>query len=579
MAQADVSRSLNSYSHYASNFLWIKTKGGALQKFTFNEAQQKIDNKILELQKKGDLLRIIILKARQEGMSTYSEGYIFRASHLSPNNRSVIIAHEVESGTQIFNMCKLFYECLPPYFRPMTRHSNRKEIVFENPKKDQRYDNPGLRSSVEVYTAGKFNVARGSTIHCLHASELASWPFPEDTVPALMPTIPKTPNSIVIFESTAKGVGNYFHSEWLRAKDGDSNFYPFFLSWFDLSEYSYPFRDEKSAIHFLETCNDEEKELLGKYGLSAEQLLWRRMQIKDLSGDVELFRQEFPSNDTEAFIVSGTPIFDRRKLRELYMTCTDPKIRGELERAKTGRYKFRHRSDGRLKVWETPIRNAEYVIGVDVSEGIEGGDFSCAQVLKRLPYPNLAKQVAEWHGKCDAIDFAHMLEKIGRMYNNALVAVEVSGYGLATQVELTKIYWNIYRWQRFDNLRNKYTDKIGWETNVRSKKQLIALATHCVYEGSAVINSPDLITEMMVFVHDGANASAEGGFDDRVMAWMISLFTLHQTYTDYNEQEEEAEQAKEFHVPIETTHRIDPNYSELFEYGKSDSYDESWLNY
>ncbi len=581
MPTVDFSKAIKSYEYYASRLLWIKTKEVGLIRFTFNEAQAKLDRVVAKLQSEAKLLRIIVLKARQEGVSTYSEGYIFRASHLNENTRSVIIAHEVESGNQIFSMCKLFYECIPPAYRPMTRYTNRKELVFENPDKKARYENPGLRSSIEVFTAGKFSVGRGSTIHCLHASELASWPFPEDTVPALMPTIPKTPASLVIFESTAKGVGNYFHTEWLRAKDGDSNFFPFFLAWFDLSQYSFPFQEESAKKKFLELLNDEEKELRAKYELSAEQLLWRRMEIKDLSGDLELFRQEYPANDTEAFIVSGSPIFDRRKLRELYLLCPDSKVVGEILRKPSGEMTFEAREDGRLKIWKAPVKEGQYVIGVDVSEGLEGGDYSCAQVLRRLPYPNIAEQVAEWHGKVDSIEFAHILAKLGNLYNEAMVAIEIAGYGLATQTELAKpdVYWNFYRWERFDNIRNRYTNKIGWETNIRSKKQLIALATHCVYESSCHIMSQDLISEMMVFVRDGASASAEGGFDDRVMAWMISLFTLHQTYFDFSELEDTPTREEAREIKIDTKFRIDPGYEELFEYGKWDSYDREWLNY
>ncbi len=594
MSGLDVRKLSSSYDYYAQNLLKIKTKSGELVPLKFNQAQQKVDNVIEEMREQGRLIRLIVLKARQEGVSTYSEGKIFHNSHFNENNRSVIIAHEIESGNQIFNMCKLFFDCLPPQFRPMTKHSNRKEIVFANPDKRTTYQNPGLRSSVEVYTAGKFNVARGSTIHCLHASELASWTFPEDTVPALMPTIPKTANSMVLFESTAAGVGNFFHTEWLRAKEGDSNFYPMFLAWFDLpEEYTYRLPDEKARRDFLSILNEEEKELRAKFNLTPEQLYWRRLQIKDLSGDVELFRQEYPATDTEAFIVSGAPVFDRRKLRELYVSVPEAKYRGEILRSKNNRMAFHQRSDGRFHMWQPPRRGAKYVIGVDVGgyseregayygrKGISMGDYTCAQVLKVMPYPDVAMQVAEWHGHVDHIEMAHIIKRMAEMYNGAMVSVEVESYGLALQNELHKMYWNLYQWQRFDNIKNRYTDKLGWETNVRSKGQLIAFGTHCIYEGSAIIFSKELIAEMMTFVRDGANASAEGGHDDRVMAWMIALFTLHMTFADQQAERDGDEQkipSGKIIIPS-GKFQIDPNIEELFEYGRDDSYTVNWLNY
>ena len=589
----DPAQLLSSFDYYAQKLLWIKTKSGELKPFVFNEAQRKLNDVIETLRREHKLIRIIVLKARQEGVSTYSEGYIFRASHMNENNRSVIIAHEVESCNQIFNMCRLFYDCLPPQFRPMTKHSNKKEIVFAQPDKKKAFEEPGLRSSIEAYTAGKFNVARSSTIHCLHASELASWPFPEDTVPALMPTVPKTPNSFIIFESTAKGVGNFFYNEWQRAKEGDSNFYPFFLAWFDLSEYQFEFPDDKTKKQFMSQLNEEEQELAQKYGLRPEQLLWRRLQIKDLSGDIELFRQEYPSNDVEAFIVSGAPVFDRFKLRELYTSRPDPRLRLELIKDHRGHVRVEHRQDGRLRIWEPPRRKGQYVIGVDVGGFTERegsyyeqkrglvGDYTCIQVLRRLPYPMMADQVAEWHGRIDHIQLAHILAKLGRMYNEAMISIEVERYGLATQHELQKFYWNLYRWQRFDNIRNRYTDKVGWETNVRSKTQLIAFAAHCVYEGSARINSRDLIEEMMFFVRDGNNASSESGYDDRVMAWMIALFTMHQTYDGDEPLEalDEPERPRDEGIRVSSTFLIDPDWEEIFEYGSSGDYQRTWLNY
>ena len=588
--QIDPFKLMQSFEYYARHLLWIKTKAGELKPLAFNEAQVKLDLVVEELRKTGKLLRIIVLKARQEGVSTYAEGYIFRASHMNENNRSVIIAHEVESCNQIFSMCKLFYDCLPTAFRPMTKHSNRKEISFAQPDKNKVHTEPGMRSSIEAYTAGKFNVARSSTIHCLHASELGSWAFPEDTVPALMPTVPKTPNSMIIFESTAKGVGNFFHHEWLRAKEGESNFYPFFLAWFDLGEYSFAFPDDKTRQDFISNRNEEEKELTLKYSLRPEQLLWRRLEIKDLSGDIELFRQEYPADDVEAFIVSGAPVFDRLKLRELYTTRPDPKARIELIRNSKGRVRLEPRLDGRLKLWDLPRKEGQYVIGVDVGGFTERegsyyekksgltGDYTCIQILRRLPYPMVADQVGEWHGRTDHIELAHYLRKLGNMFNEAMVSIEVEKYGLATQNELQKFYWNIYRWQRFDNIRNRFTDKIGWETNVRSKTQLIAFGTHCVYEDSVRINSRDLIEEMMYFVKDGQNASSETGYDDRVMAWMIGLFTMHQTYDTDDLEEIDHEPTKPSGLIIPTSMRIDPNWEEIFEYGQQDQYGGSWLN-
>lgn len=187
----NLQKCIHDFPYYSTGLLKIKNKNSELVPLNLNEPQVKLQRVLDDLQARGGLQRVIVLKARQEGISTYSEGRLFHYAHLNENSKNVIIAHDKESGTAIFGMCKLFYECLPKPYRPLTRYSSKRELVFENPDLKTKFNFPGLRSSLEVYTAGKKSVARGTTIHNLHCSELGSWPFPEDVIPALLPTVPK----------------------------------------------------------------------------------------------------------------------------------------------------------------------------------------------------------------------------------------------------------------------------------------------------------------------------------------------------------------------------------------------------
>jgi hypothetical protein len=566
---------MDDFAYYAARLLKIKTKDGELAPFRLWQPQLRLHSVLSDLKERGKLQRVIVLKARQEGISTYTEGRIFHASHFTPNTKNVVITHDKESGSSIFTMCHLFYESLPPHLRPMTRFSSKKEIVFENPDKKERYKNPGLRSRLEVYTAGKKSVGRSTTIHNLHCSELASWSFASDTVPSLLPTVPKNTNSLVVYESTAKGVGNFFHREWLRAEDGSSNFVPFFLAWFDLDKYRWPFTDEKEKQAFKEHLNDEEKELMAQFHLDLEQLYWRRLEIAELSGDLEFFRQEYPSTAEEAFIVSGVPVFDRAKLRMMSLKCKPPRFRGDLTEKGP-----RPNEDGPLKIWRTPEPGAIYTVGVDVADGGEQGDYSCAEVWRKLPAPYVAEQVAEWHGHLDPYNFAHIVERLGRWYNEALVAVEINAHGLATQNELQRGYWNLYRQEYYDRYDNKPTKKLGWETTLRSKKLLISFGTHCISDMTILVHSDKLIREAMTFVRDeSGGASASGnGYDDRIMAALIGLFVMHQAVNE--EPVESADfqtQAQSIVVPKQ--YRIDPDFDEIVAYGSDGDYEQTWMNY
>jgi hypothetical protein len=577
----DLQRAIIDYEYYASKVLKIKDQNQQLISLDFWEPQRKFHKVVEEQRRKNGLQRFIILKARREGMSTYSEGRIFWLSHMNENTDSCIIAHEKESGEKIFNMCKLFHDCMPEILKPMTRYSSKRELVFENPDQKTRSQLPGLRSSLSVLTAGKKDVGRGAGYHNLHASELGSWLYPEDVIPSLIPTIPKTLESLVIYESTAKGVGNFFHEEWLAAKEGTSNFVPFFLPWFDLPEYVRQFNSQTDKDAFSERLNDEEKELRSTYGLTLEQLYWRRTTVADLRADVELFRQEFPSNDEEAFIVSGAPVFDRRKLRTMFLKCGDPLFHGRI--TATG---LRPDDHGELKIWKQPESGAAYVIGADVSSGGRydprsgktKGDYSCAEVWKVLPIPFVAEQVAEWHGYVDPVNFAEITAKLGRLYNEAMIAVEAESYGRVTLQELQRNYWNLYRQERVDTYDGQLTKRLGWETSLRSKKALIAFGGHCISDMIIIAHSADFVKELMSFVQDeSGGASAAGtGYDDRVMAGLIGLYVLHRSSSD------ETEGVISSMAPVLSVEKqagVDYDFERILEYGDYNSHDNHWMNF
>ena len=196
---------------YMENFLKIRDKKSNLISFTANNAQRKF-NEIVDADTKNKKPhRYIILKARQLGMSTFTEGYIFHDTITRPLVNSLIIAHEEKATTNLFNMSKLFYDELPMALKPMTKYNNGKELIFENPTNDaeEKLRNPGLRSKITLATAGTSDTGRSGTFHNVHVSEIAFFPNPENTMLALMQCVPDEPNTFVCLESTANGIGGY----------------------------------------------------------------------------------------------------------------------------------------------------------------------------------------------------------------------------------------------------------------------------------------------------------------------------------------------------------------------------------
>ncbi len=229
---------------YMENFLKIRNKQSNLVPFKVNEAQKTFNKIIEEDTKKGKPKRYIILKARQLGMSTFTEGYIYRDTSTRENVKSLIIAHEEKATTNIFQMSKLFYEESPLAIRPMKKYANGRELVFENPttNDEEKLANPGLRSAITLATAGTSNTARSGTYHNVHASEVAFFPNPETTMLALLQCVPDEPNTFVCIESTANGVGGYFYDMWYAAVRGENSFTPIFFPWFSDENYKADFK-------------------------------------------------------------------------------------------------------------------------------------------------------------------------------------------------------------------------------------------------------------------------------------------------------------------------------------------------
>lgn len=278
------------FEFYARNCLKIRTKEEGLLPLILNDAQLYIHNKLEEQKKKTGKVRGIVLKGRQQGVSTYVEGRFLHNTTHNKGVRAFILTHDAESTNALFEMTERYYENLPRFVKPQIGASNAKELSFGK-----------LDSGYKIGTAGNKAVGRGQTIQYFHGSEVAFWQNASEHTKGIMQAIPNGDGTEVILESTANGVGNYFHQQWKAAEKGTSDFIPIFVPWYWQSEY------RRNADDF--TPDDDELKLVELYGLDVKQLSWRRMKIAELATDGEdgeiSFRQEYPNNAVEAFQVTG----------------------------------------------------------------------------------------------------------------------------------------------------------------------------------------------------------------------------------------------------------------------------------
>lgn len=276
----------DDFTHYASKCLRIRTKSGAVVCFKLNAAQQYIHERVEAQRAQTGKVRAIILKGRQQGCSTYIEGrFYWRVTH-TRGVRAFILTHEEEATNNLFEIANRYHENCPKQVKPSNSAANAKELHFDK-----------LDSGYKVGTAGNKAVGRSSTVQFFHGSEVGFWPNAQQHAAGILQAIPDEIGTEVFKESTANGVGNYFHKEWQDAEAGISEYIAIFVPWYWQDEYRKPVPDGFKL-------DDEELQYQESYGLDIEQMAWRRAKIIELKDPV-LFKQEYPATAAEAFQVSG----------------------------------------------------------------------------------------------------------------------------------------------------------------------------------------------------------------------------------------------------------------------------------
>ncbi len=276
--------------HYASKALFIRTKSGRVEPFIFNRAQDYIHEKLEHQKATTGKVRALILKGRQQGCSTYVGGRFYHRTTHSFGLKTFILTHEDQATSNLFEMVNRFHENCPDLIKPITGAANAKELSFS-----------ALDSGYKVGTAGTKGAGRSSTVQLFHGSEVAFWPNADSHAAGILQAVPDEPGTEVILESTANGIGNFFHERWQEAERGEGEFIAIFVPWFWQEEYRKPVPPDFEMT-------DEELEYGELWNLDLEQVYWRREKIRELRSS-ELFDQEYPATSAVAFQTSGHDSF------------------------------------------------------------------------------------------------------------------------------------------------------------------------------------------------------------------------------------------------------------------------------
>lgn len=284
---------------FIETFLKIQTKDQKLVPLRLNEAQKYFLRIVMEVMSQNKPVRLVVLKARQMGISTFIEAFLFTMAMLNPDTNCLIVSHSRDSSKRIYRMSEVFLDNLPPEIRPMVSSRTQNLVRFENPDDQSRVDNPGLRSQIQIGTAKNLDLGASFTLHAVHASEVArkGWADPETTMLSITNAVPYLPGTFIAVESTAQGMGGYFYELWQRAMSGKSEWVPVFIPWFIVKEYEMELSEEERGA-MLSSLTEEEKYLMSEFSpvMTLEKLAWRRKTIDiECQGKISLFRQEYPS--------------------------------------------------------------------------------------------------------------------------------------------------------------------------------------------------------------------------------------------------------------------------------------------
>lgn len=305
---------------------------------------------------------------------------------------------------------------------------------------------------------------------------------------------------------------------------------------------------------------------LRPYELSDGQLCWFEDRRKDaeMTGaeSVKRLRQELSITETEAFQLSGDRVFPDDVMAYVARTVRDPTLVGFLDEKGQVHAVIRERRDpasGRvigtecfqswcnkdhrfdaspLRIWEMPHPDHQYIMGVDVAEGLGGKhDYSVINVNRIGKGPNADAQVAVWSSnEVNHYDLAVPVVQLGQLYNWAVAAIEYTNYQTCgDDVRIKYNYPNIYRWKHLDST-NIQSSKWHWITNGMSKPKLWGGMTRRVRHHLMHVRADSLAEEMKTFQkgdEEDRKAEAESGYkDDQLIACMIALHCAHETDSD-----------------------------------------------
>lgn len=561
------------FAFWAAVFVYIKRKGGGEDiLFRLSRPQRRFVERLERLRKAGKPIRIVLLKARQWGGSTVSQLYMawLQLVHKVGLN-SLIIAHQGAGSDEIKDMFDRMIKAYPVEMLHKLGEAydaNEPKLVGVG-KSGSIYRVPQRNCKIKIGTAERLDSCRGGDYNLVHLSEVGLWKAtegkkPEDIVRSACSGVLYRPYTMIVYESTANGTGNFFQREYDMASKGKSQFEAMFVSWFDIEIYSTPVDDILSfAANLYDNRNNDNvassREESGKYlwwlwekGATLEAIHWYILERAKYNEHASM-ASEYPSDDVEAFVHSGTMVFDKYKVEAFKKYCKEPRFVGDVyadaDEGKNALKNLRFVEDrqGVLWIWEKPEIDEDekvtnrYLTVVDVGGRSSKADWSVIVVFDRLFMAEGGRPavVAQWYGHCDIDLLAWKAAQIAAFYDNSLLVIESNTLethdkerdvdGDQSQFILNQIkgvYPNLYaRKQSEEDILQGLPTKYGFHTNVATKPMVISTMVKVIRENLYVERDARCLDEYLTYEKkpNGAYGAIIGKHDDLLMTRAIGL--------------------------------------------------------
>lgn len=531
---------------------------GGVVPFVLNTLQLQLADKICAHFVGSVFTRVqeVILKHRKVGVSTLIAAFDYWHMRFVFNMNAFVIADISGHTDNIIEMVRTFHQydtcgegASELKHRPLTTKPMPKN------KKGMRLSN---YSMLEQDTGENSNPGTSGTVNVAHMSESAKWRDPENAETSLLNSIPRTGYAFVVKESTAFGV-NKFAQDCADAELGKSAWEFVFLSWLDMPDCEDPVLEGEI------TPTEEERELMALYPkMTLGHVKFRRRQIEFL-GSEQKFRQDFPLNSREPFLVSGSNYFNviqvQQRIDELKfyidwkkygLNALSSKYPDILIRYKTSRYGLEeslHRLENRCAIptvvqlndnkgevtyirvpegvpgdnvcvmYKKPERGRRYLVSVDVAEG-KDQDNSVIEVFDCWA----KEQVCELAGNYDEEYTAYYSVVLARLYNQAMIVPEMNNKcgGLLWGYLERSGYGKFF--QRTYVAGNKKKKEPGWHTGPSVKGEVLGRLRIDFKNSDCLLYSLGLLDEMLHYMDiQGKLGAANNHKDDRVTSTAVNL--------------------------------------------------------